>query len=143
MMGRVLALDAGEKRVGVAITDALNITAQGLEVIERKNEEAFLDRLKSLIKEYSVSKIVIGMPLNMNGTKGSSAKLVEDFVELLKKDIPVDIETLDERLTTKQGERMLLEADISRKKRKLSIDKISAQLILQTYLDLYAQKDKP
>jgi len=140
-MGRVLALDAGEKRVGVAITDALNITAQGVEVIERKNEKAFLDRLKFLVKEYSVSKIVIGMPLNMNGTKGSSAKLVEDFVELLKKDIPVDIETLDERLTTKQGERILLEADVSRKKRKLSIDKISAQLILQTYLDLYAQKD--
>jgi len=140
-MGRVLALDAGEKRVGVAITDPLNITAQGLEVLERNNEKAFLDRLKSLIKEYSVSKIVIGMPLNMNGTKGSSAKLVEDFVELLKKDIPVDIETLDERLTTKQGERILLEADVSRKKRKLSIDKISAQLILQTYLDLYAQKD--
>ncbi len=136
-MPRTIAFDVGEKRIGVAISDPLNITAQGLETIEKKNTEAVFAKIKSLIEEYSVGKIVIGMPYNINGTKGPAVKSIEEFATLLKKEIAFDIEveTVDERLTTAQGERMLLEADISRKKRKKSIDRIAAQLILQTYLD--------
>ena len=137
-MSRVLAIDVGEKRVGIAVSDSMNIIAQGLDTLERKDENILLDRLKSLVKKYSVSKIIVGLPLNMNGSKGPGAKKAEDFSELLKTHVLNDVEMLDERLTTKQGERMLLEADVSRKKRKLSIDKIAAQLILQAYLESHA-----
>lgn len=141
-MTRILALDLGKKRIGVAVSDALNITAQGLATIERKNIKYTLESIKLFIKDYGVSKVIIGMPFNMNGTKGSSAKLAEEFAALLKKEIPIDIEMVDERLTTAEGERILLEADISRKKRKLATDRIASQLILQTYLDSYVQKNK-
>lgn len=135
---RILALDLGEKRIGVAVSDELNITAQGLETIKRRTIEDTLNKIKSLIKEYGVSKVVIGMPLNMDGTRGARARLSEEFVTLLRKEISVETELIDERLTSAQGERVLLEADASRKKRKASIDKIAAQLILQTYLDSHA-----
>ena len=134
-MSRILALDVGKKRIGVALSDALSITAQGLETINRKDEQDAVSRIKCLVREFNVSKIIVGMPLNMNGTKGPSAKMTEEFANFLKKEIPISVEMVDERLTTLQGERVLLEADISRKKRKRSIDKIAAQLILQTYLD--------
>ena len=141
-MSRILALDVGEKRIGIAVSDALNLIAQGLETIERKDEEKTLGKIKDLVKEYDVAKIIIGMPFNMNGTKGRSAQLVEEFASLLRKEIPISVETVDERLTTLQAERVLLEADISRRKRKVSIDKIAAQLILQTYLDSHVQKNR-
>ena len=136
-MGRILALDVGEKRIGVAITDALNIIAQGLEVIKQKNPDETLSRIMDIVKKNNVSKVIVGMPFNMDGSKGSAAQNIQGFVEFLKKNLTIDVETIDERLTTAQGERILLDADISRKKRKLSIDKIAAQLILQTYLDLH------
>jgi len=139
-MARIIALDVGEKRVGIAISDSLNLIAQGLEVTPRR--DVFV-RIKDLIKEYAVSRIIVGMPFNMNGTKGQSATKVEDFIKDLEKETPIAIETLDERLTTAQGEKVLLEADVSRKKRRLSIDKIAAQLILQAYLDSHAQKNNP
>jgi len=138
---RILALDVGEKRIGVALSDALNLIAQGLETIKRANDKETLIKIKELIKQHDVGKVIIGMPLNMDGSKGPSARSMEDFISLMKKDIGVDVEVIDERLTTAQGERMLLEADVSRKKRKRSIDKIAAQLILQTYLELHAQKN--
>lgn len=134
-MARILAIDIGEKRIGIAVSDALSITAQGLETIQRKNAEDTLNKIKDLIKKYKVSKIIVGMPLNMDGTKGPSAETIEGYVAILKKETGVDIGMVDERLTTAQGERILLDADLSRKKRKNSIDKIAAQLILQTYLD--------
>ena len=138
-MPRILAFDVGEKRIGVAISDPLSITAQGLETIEKKSVESVLDKIRSLIGQYDAVKIIIGMPYNINGTKGPAAKSIEEFSSLLKKEMAIDVETVDERLTSRQGERVLLEADISRKKRKKFIDKIAAQLILQTYLDLHAQ----
>ena len=131
-MRRILGLDVGERRIGVALSDALGITAQGLETIERKNA---LVEISDLIKEYDVKKIIVGMPFNMNGSKGESARLTDDFIALLRGKVGIEVTTVDERLTTAQGERILLEADLSRKKRKRSIDKIAAQLILQTYLD--------
>lgn len=142
-MGRILALDVGEKRIGVAVSDALNTIAQGIETIKRIDTKSVVEKIKGLIKEYGLSKIVVGIPLNMNGTKGTSARSVEGFIRLIQAEIDLSIETVDERLTTAQGERILLEADISRKKRKRSIDKIAAQLILQLYLDLHAQKNRP
>lgn len=142
-MPRVLALDVGEKRIGIAVSDALNITAQGLETIERKDTEGVLNRIRSLVKEYDIAKIIIGMPFNMDGREGFSAKLTHEFTSLLKKEMPISVETIDERLTTAQGERVLLEADVSRKKRKRSIDRIAAQLILQLYLDSHVQENRP
>lgn len=139
-MSRILALDPGEKRIGVAVTDALNITAQGLETIQQKTKEDTLKKLKEIVKEYDVEKVVIGLPLNMDGSKGEKAKLSEEFACFLKKGLSIDVELTDERLTTLQGERILLEADISRRKRKKSIDKISAQLILQNYLSSRGEK---
>lgn len=136
-MSRILALDFGEKRIGVAISDRMNVVAQGLETIEEKDIDSKLAKIKSLIKEYDVSKVIVGMPLNMNGTKGDKAIDAEGFAALLQKEMSISVEMVDERLTTAEGENVLLEADVSRKKRKRAIDKIAAQLILQTYLDLH------
>ena len=141
-MPRILGLDIGERRIGVALSDAMNIIAMGMDTIDRKNEKNVVEKIKKIVEQHDVSKIIVGMPFNMNGTKGDSARSVESFIESLKKEIFVEIEFLDERLTTVQGERILLEADISRAKRRLSIDKISSQIILQTYLDSNVQKNK-
>ena len=141
-MQRALALDLGEKRIGVAVSDPLNIIAQAVGTIQRKDIKSDLKKIADLVKEYRADKLVIGLPLNMNGTKGKSANLAIDFVEAVKKEIQVDVEMIDERLTSAQGERILLEADMSREKRKKNIDKIAAQLILQSYLDLHVQKDR-
>ncbi|MDP2921632.1 MAG: Holliday junction resolvase RuvX [Candidatus Omnitrophota bacterium] len=141
-MHRILALDLGEKRIGVAVSDSMNIIAQSVGVIERKGLESDFQEIKDLIKEYGAGLLVVGLPLNMDGTSGKSAKTALDFVDKLKKEVQAQVEMLDERLTTAQGERIFLEADISRKKRKKNIDKVAAQLILQNYLDSHVQKDR-
>ena len=141
-MQRILALDFGEKRIGVAVSDPLNIIAQSVGTIERKGIKNDLKKVGELVKEYEARKIIVGLPLNMDGTEGKSANRAMDFVKELKKEIQVEVEMLDERLTTAQGERVFLEADMSRKKRKQNLDKIAAQLILQNYLDSHVQKDR-
>ena len=141
-MPRILALDVGEKRIGVAVSDELNITAQAVTTIKRTGALDAVAEIRALIERYGASKIVIGMPFNMDGTKGPSAEKVEGFASFLKLKLPVEIEMIDERLTSSQGERVLLDADISRKKRKSAIDKIAAQLILQSYLESHVQKDR-
>lgn len=141
-MPRILALDVGEKRIGVAVSDALNITAQGVTTIKRASAIDTVAEIRALMEQYGSSKIIIGMPFNMDGTKGRSAEMVEEFASFLKLKLPAEIEMIDERLTSSQGERILLDADISRKKRKSAIDKIAAQLILQAYLDSHVQKDR-
>ena len=141
-MQRILALDFGEKRIGVAVSDPLNIIAQSVGTIERKGIKNDLKKVGELVKEYEAGKIIVGLPLNMDGTEGKSANRAMDFVKELKKEIQVEVEMLDERLTTAQGERVFLEADMSRKKRKRNLDKIAAQLILQNYLDLHVQKNR-
>jgi putative Holliday junction resolvase len=141
-MQRILSLDFGEKRIGVAVSDALNITAQSVGTIERKGIKNDLKKIKDLVQEYAAAILIVGLPLNMNGTEGKSANRAVDFVNELKKEIDIRVEMVDERLTTAQGERIFLEADLSRKKRKKNIDKIAAQLILQNYLDLHVQKDR-
>lgn len=141
-MQRMLGLDLGTKRIGVAVSDSLNIIAQSVGTIERRSIKNDIKKIQDLIREYSASKLIVGLPLNMNGTEGKSANLAFNFVSELKKEIDVDVEMIDERLTTAQGERIFLEADLSRGKRRKNIDKIAAQLILQNYLDLHVQKDK-
>jgi len=139
-MQRILALDFGEKRIGVAVSDALNIIAQSVGTIERKGIKNDLKKIQELVREYDANRLIVGLPLNMNGTKGKSADFAIDFVNKIKEEIQIEVEMMDERLTTAQGERILLEADVSRKNRRKNLDKIAAQLILQNYLDLHSHK---
>ncbi|MDD4879751.1 MAG: Holliday junction resolvase RuvX [Candidatus Omnitrophica bacterium] len=132
---RVLALDAGEKRIGVAVSDPLGITAQGVTVITRKDPETDLKEIGKIVAEYKAESVVVGMPINMDGTKGKSAEKVNEFVETLKGRLSIPVYTYDERLSTKESEKFLISADVSRKKRKSVIDKMAAQLILESYLE--------
>lgn len=135
---RVMGLDVGSKTVGVAISDPLGFTAQGVEII-KINEEAKefgFDRLGELVKEYQVDKFVVGLPKNMNNTEGPRVEASKAYGYKIKEIFGIPVDYQDERLTTVQAERMLVEqADISRGKRKKVIDKLAAQLILQNYLD--------
>lgn len=130
-----MGLDFGEKTIGVAVSDLLGLTAQGVKVIRRKEEDE-LKELESIIKEYEVSTIVLGLPKNMNNSLGPRAEKTQDFAEVLKEKFP-DLKLVfqDERLTTAQVQRQLISADVSRKKRKKVVDKMAAMLILQTFLD--------
>ena len=135
---RVMGLDVGSKTVGVAISDPLGFTAQGVEII-KINEEAKefgFDRLGELVKEYQVDKFVVGLPKNMNNTEGPRVEASKAYGDKIKEIFGIPVDYQDERLTAVQAERMLVEqADISRGKRKKVIDKLAAQLILQNYLD--------
>ncbi|HEM3684683.1 Holliday junction resolvase RuvX [Streptococcus suis] len=135
---RIMGLDVGSKTVGVAISDPLGFTAQGLEIIpiDEEKGEFGLERLTELVEQYKVDKFVVGLPKNMNNTSGPRVEASQAYGDLLieRYNLPVDYQ--DERLTTVAAERMLIEqADISRGKRKKVIDKLAAQLILQNYLD--------
>jgi putative Holliday junction resolvase len=135
---RIMGLDVGSKTVGVAISDPLGFTAQGVEIIKIDEEagEFGFERLEELVKQYKVDKFVVGLPKNMNNTEGPRVEASKAYGDQIKElfNIPVDYQ--DERLTTVQAERMLVEqADVSRGKRKKVIDKLAAQLILQNYLD--------
>lgn len=133
-----MGLDVGSKTVGVAISDALGWTAQGIETI-RIDESAGqfgIPRIRQLISEYSVSEFVVGYPKNMNNSIGPRAEASEKYAELLEKKFKLPVTLWDERLTTMAAERTLIDADVSRKKRKTVIDKLAAVMILQGYLDL-------
>lgn len=135
---RVMGLDVGSKTVGVAISDPLGFTAQGVEIIkiDEEAEEFGLDRLGELVKKYKVDKFVVGLPKNMNNTEGPRVEASKAYGNKIKEIFGIPLDYQDERLTTVQAERMLVEqADVSRGKRKKVIDKLAAQLILQNYLD--------
>jgi putative Holliday junction resolvase len=132
---RVLALDTGEKRIGVAVSDPLGIIAQGVTVISRKDIDSDMNAIKKIADEYKADSVVVGMPVNMDGTRGRSAEKVTEFVEILKSRLTIPVNTYDERLSTKESEKFLISADVSRKKRKSVIDKMAAQLILESYLE--------
>lgn len=134
-------MDVGEKRIGVAVSDPLGITAQGLDTIKRTAIDEDLGAIAKLAKEKEACEIVVGLPLNMNGTLSENAKGVLSFIEKLKGVTQVPINTWDERLSSKESERVLLEADVSRRKRKGVLDKMSAQVILQGYLASRQTKD--
>lgn len=133
---RIMGLDVGDKTIGIAVSDVLGFTAQGLEVIHRAgNLDHDLDRLNKLVQEYEVTKIVVGLPRNMNGTIGPQGEKVLEFVNELEKSLQMPVVTWDERLSTVEAERLLINADMSRKKRRKIIDKMAASIILQGYLD--------
>lgn len=132
---RIMALDVGSRTIGIACSDALLMTAQGIETIRRTSLENDFSRLRELISEYEVHELVVGMPKNMNGTKGDRAEKTEEFVEKMKAVIDLPVTFWDERLSTVMAERQLIAADVSRKKRKGIIDKMAAVVILQGYLD--------
>lgn len=141
-MTRILGLDVGTKTVGVAVSDPFGWTAQGLEIIQidEANEEFGIIRLGEIITEYEVEKIVIGLPKNMDGTLGERAEASQNYGELVIKEFGLPVEYEDERLTTAQANRMMIEeGDVSRRKRKKVIDKIAAMMILQNYLDRQAK----
>ncbi|EAD0711866.1 Holliday junction resolvase RuvX [Listeria monocytogenes] len=134
---RIMGLDVGSKTVGVAISDLLGWTAQGVETIQiDENRKQFgYDRVKELVLEYEVEKVVVGLPKNMNNTIGPRAESSKIYAEVLEARIGLPVVLWDERLTTSAAERTLIEADVSRKKRKEVIDKLAAVMILQSYLD--------
>lgn len=135
---RIMGLDVGSKTVGVAISDPLGFTAQGLEIIQIDEEqgEFGFQRLTELVEQYKVDKFVVGLPKNMNNTSGPRVEASQVYGNLLTERYNLPVDYQDERLTTVAAERMLIEqADISRGKRKKVIDKLAAQLILQNYLD--------
>ena len=132
---RIMSLDVGSGTIGIACSDALLMTAQGIETIRRTSLEKDFNRLQELIAEYEVHELVVGMPKNMNGTKGERAEKTEEFVEKMKEVIDLPVSYWDERLSTVMAERQLIAADVSRKKRKSVIDKMAAVVILQGYLD--------
>ncbi|MDR7077986.1 putative Holliday junction resolvase [Neobacillus niacini] len=134
---RIMGLDVGSKTVGIAISDELGWTAQGLKTLkidEEKNKFGF-DEIGQLIKEYGISQVVIGLPKNMNGSIGPRGEASQRYAEQIENQFSVSTILWDERLTTMAAERVLLEADVSRKKRKKVIDKLAAVMILQGYLD--------
>lgn len=136
---RILALDVGEKRIGVAVSDPMGWTAQSLESYTRQSDEKDIQRILSIAKNYEPLTLLIGMPRNMNGTYGPQADKIREFSDMLdqafKGQLEFDIEFFDERLTTAAAERVLIAADVSRKKRRKVIDKMAAAVILQGYLD--------
>ena len=132
---RVLAIDHGTKRMGIALSDPSGIVATPLEYVPAEPFAGFLARLKELIREKEVSLILIGMPRNMDGSYGPAAAKVQEFVAVLKENIAVPIRTWDERLTSAQANRFLLQADVRRKDRKEKVDKAAAAILLQSFLD--------
>lgn len=135
-MERILGLDVGDKTIGVALSDPLQLTAQGLTTIRRESKVKDFFVLESYIDEFQVKKIVVGLPKNMNGTIGPQGEKVIKFADKVKNKFKVDIIYIDERLTTVAAQRLLIEGDVRREKRKKVIDKIAATYILQTYLDM-------
>jgi len=133
-MDRFMGLDVGDKTIGVAVSDLLMITAQGVTTIKRTNLKNDIRELKKIIEEYKVTKIVSGLPKMLNGTVGIQGEKVLEFLEKLKKHIDLPIELEDERFTTTMSEKMLIQADVKRKKRKEVIDKLAAVEILTTYM---------
>lgn len=130
-----MGIDYGTKRMGIALSDELKMIAQPYEFILAKPIESFLDRLGAIIREKEVERIVIGMPLNMNGSHGFAADKVDVLIEKLKETFETPITTWDERLSSVEANRILIQGNVSRKKRKEKVDKTAAAIILQSYLD--------
>jgi putative holliday junction resolvase len=132
---RILALDHGTKRIGVAVSDELKMIAQPLEYILAEPSAGFLARLKELVQEKDVELILVGMPRNMDGSYGPAAQKVQDFVAVLRGALTVPIKLWDERLTSAQANRLLIQGGVRREKRKEKVDKMAAAILLQSYLD--------
>jgi len=139
-MRRALGLDVGDKTVGLALSDELGFTAQGLPTVQRKSVEADLAAVAAVCSERSVEVLVVGLPLNMDGSEGPRAQKSRRFGDALGAKTGLPVEYQDERLSTVQAERVLLDADVSRKKRKKVIDMLAAQVILQSWMEIQSYK---
>ena len=128
-------MDIGSRTIGIAISDELGITAQGLKTIKRRSMEEDLKEISIIIAQFKIDRIVVGLPKNMDGTIGKQAELVLQWIKAAQEKIKIPVETWDERLSTVEASKILLEADLSRKKRKGVIDKLAAVIILQGYLN--------
>ena len=132
---RLMGLDIGSRTIGVAITDELRITAQALKTIRRKSKEEDFEEIIRIIDQFKIGKIVVGLPKNMNGTLGKQAEKVLQWIKAIREKVDLPIVTWDERFSTVEASRVLLEADLSRRKRKKTIDKLAAVIILQGYIE--------
>ena len=135
---RILALDHGSKRIGIAVSDELKVIAQPLEFVAAEPFADVLVRLTELVRDKQVELILVGMPRNMDGTYGPAALKVQDFIAALKGALTVPIRTWDERLTSAQANRVLIQGNVRRDKRKEKVDKMAAAILLQSYLDSLA-----
>lgn len=136
---RKMGLDYGDVRIGIALSDIMGMIANGLETYTRKTEQEDLEYLDKLIKQHSVDTVVMGLPINMDGTSGDRVEVTKQFGQKLQEKSNVKVAYLDERLTSISAEKLLIEADVRRDKRKQVIDKIAATIILQNYLDIYSK----
>ena len=141
-VGRVLALDVGSKRIGVAVSDELGITAQGLETIQRQNRRRDLEALSGLLNKYQVKEIVIGLPLRLSGAEGTQSTKMRAFAELLQSEFGVTIHLWDERWTSTEANRILREAELSIQKRAQAVDRMAAVLILQAWLEAHPRRSQ-
>ncbi|MFZ2087535.1 MAG: Holliday junction resolvase RuvX [Desulfobaccales bacterium] len=132
---RILALDVGTKRIGLAVSDPLGFTAQGLGVLERKDWDRDLARLMEMARPYQVREVLVGLPRHMDGRLGEQAEEILALARALGEALGAQVATWDERLTTVEAERLLIQADMSRGKRRRVVDQVAASLILQAYLD--------
>lgn len=137
---RVLGIDFGAKRIGLAVSDPLGYTAQGIQTLLNKGREQILQDLAGICGNYSITEIVVGLPINMNGTFGPKAKEVLDLVSDLEKTLNLPVKTLDERLSSRQAERLMIEEGLSHQKKKLQSDRLAATLLLQSYLESKRQR---
>lgn len=134
-MERILGIDVGDKRIGVAVTDPLQITAQGVMTLKRKTRDDDLEAFRDLIAKYEIKKVVAGLPLNMDGSESAQTRKTVNFCQFIKKRLDVEIIYVDERLTSSWSEKVLIEGNVSRENRKDYIDMLAAQIILQSYMD--------
>lgn len=134
-MERILGIDVGDKRIGVAVTDPLQITAQGVMTLKRKTRDDDLEAFRELIAKYEIKKVVAGLPLNMDGSESAQTRKTVNFCQFIKKRLDVEIIYIDERLTSSWSEKVLIEGNVSRENRKDYIDMLAAQIILQSYMD--------
>jgi putative holliday junction resolvase len=133
-VGRILAIDYGSRRMGLAVSDPLGITSQGIETLQRKNKRNDFSRLGQVIREYNVQEIVLGYPLRMSGAEGIQSEKVAGFAEELRQKFKLPVHLWDERLTSAEANRVLREADLSIQKRAQAVDRMAAVLILQSFL---------
>jgi len=132
---RILGIDFGEKRIGLAVSDPLGITAQGLETLKHENKRQVLQALSDICRENEVGEIVIGLPINMDGSQGPKAREIFGFVAELEKNLGVPVKPWDERLSSRQAGRLMIEQGLSRQKQRQHSDRLAATLILQSYLE--------
>lgn len=133
--GRILGLDVGSRRIGIAVSDPLGITAQGLETLERRNKRYDFEYLQRVIREYNVKEIVVGLPLRMSGAEGTQSEKMRAFADDLRKKFGVPVHLWDERLTSAEANRFLRETELSIEKRGKAVDRMAAVLILQSWME--------